>query len=140
VEDAAPRLRRISEADAASPWAPGKWTRKEVIGHLIDSASNNHGRIVRAALQGEVTLPGYAQDEWVRLQDHAGAEWALLVNLWRAYNLHLARVIARVPADKASAVCRIGDNEPLTLGALAEDYLRHLEHHLAQVGSGSPGR
>ena len=133
VEEAAARLRRIPDAEAGRKPGPGKWSTKEVLGHLIDSASNNHGRIVRAALDGQVTLPGYAQDGWVGLQDYADAEWSLLVDLWSSYNRHLARVIARVPAERASAVCRIGDGEPMALGALVEDYLRHLDHHLAQV-------
>jgi DinB family protein len=134
IETALPRLRGLSDADASTPRAPGKWSPKQVIGHLIDSASNNHQRFVRACLQESLEFPGYDQNGCVRLQAPNQADWNVLVSLWAAYNQYLAHVIARIPASKLETPCRIGSGEPVTLRFLAEDYVRHLVHHLEQIG------
>ena len=135
VEAAEIRLRKIGEAESTTPILPGGWSRKQVMGHLIDSASNNHQRFVRAALQTSLEFPGYDQNGNVRVQVPQEADWSLLVSLWAAYNRYLAHIIARLPASKLEAVCRIGSGEPVTLGFLASDYLTHLVHHLRQVGA-----
>ncbi|MGC1255991.1 MAG: hypothetical protein WA867_10585 [Candidatus Acidiferrales bacterium] len=111
VEAAEPRLREISEKTSIQPILPGGWSRKQVIGHLIDSASNNHQRFVRAALQTSLDFPGYDQSGSVRVQAVQGADWKLLVSLWAAYNRYLAHVIAQLPAAIAvstSASDRLG--------------------------------
>ncbi len=128
-----PRLRRIGDTEAASPRAPGKWSRKEVIGHLIDSAGNNLQRIVRAWIAGSLEFPGYAQNEWVQCQDYRAEGWTFLVELWSALNRHLAHVVERIPAEELGARVSIGDNPAVTLDAMVADYLRHLAHHLEQV-------
>ena len=86
----------MSDEYAGVPPSKGKWTPKEVIGHLIDSASNNHGRFVRAAISDEMVFPGYEQDQWVRTQRYNECPWMDLVSLWLGYNNHIARVIERV--------------------------------------------
>lgn len=135
VEIAEPTLRKVSEAESNMPVLKGGWSRKQVIGHLIDSASNNHQRFVRAALQGSLEFPRYDQDGCVRVQAVQSAPWPLLVTLWANYNLYLSHVIAHLPAAQLESVCRIGENEPVTLQFLAEDYLSHLLHHLGQIGA-----
>ena len=135
VDIAEPKLRNIGELESTKPVLAGGWSRKQVIGHLIDSASNNHQRFVRAAQQESLEFPGYDQAANVRIQAPQEAEWALLVSLWAAYNRYLAHVIARLPASKLETVCRIGSGEPVTLGFIATDYLRHLVHHLGQIGA-----
>ncbi|MGA2346928.1 MAG: hypothetical protein ABSF93_13035, partial [Candidatus Sulfotelmatobacter sp.] len=97
IEAAEPRLRQISEAESEKPVLSGGWSRKEVMGHLIDSASNNHQRFVRAALQSSLDFPGYDQDGNTRVQAPKEANWLLLVSLWAAYNRYLAHIIARLP-------------------------------------------
>ena len=134
VETAEPRLRAISELETAKPLLSGGWSRKEVIGHLVDSASNNHQRFVRAALQNSLDFPGYDQDGNASVQAFQEAGWSLLVSLWADYNRYLAHVIAHLPPAKLDTVCRIGSGSPVTLEFLAKDYLRHLMHHLAQIG------
>ena len=118
----------------------GGWSRKQVLGHLIDSASNNHQRFVRATLQGSLDFPGYEQQGWVRVQAVEEAPWPALIDLWTSYNRHLAHVIAHLPPAQLEAACRIGSGEPVTLRFLVEDYLRHLLHHLTQVGAVVPAR
>lgn len=133
IESAEPILRQVTDAESDKPVLKGGWSRKQVIGHLIDSASNNHQRFVRAALQGSLEFPGYEQDGCVRVQAVEGAPWPLLLTLWKNYNLYLAHVIAHLPASQLEAPCRIGASEPVTLKFLAEDYLTHLLHHLRQI-------
>ena len=135
IDSAEPRLREISAIENTKPILSGGWSRRQVLGHLIDSASNNHQRFVRAALQPSLDFPGYDQDGNVRLQAPQEADWSLLVSLWAAYNRYLAHVIARLPAAKLETPCRIGAGEPVTLGFLATDYLAHLLHHLRQIGA-----
>jgi hypothetical protein len=144
IEAAEPRLRGISDSASIRHPAPGKWSSREIIGHLIDSAHINHGRFVRAQFREDLVFPGYAQDAWVRVQGYRDAPWPALIELFVAYNRHVARVIARVPPDVASrprvehnlhelAWQRVPADVPATLGYLMSDYVVHLEHHLAQV-------
>ncbi len=128
-----PKLRAMPQDEAAHKPAPERWSKKEILGHLIDSAANNHQRFVRSQLEGGLTFPGYEQEGWARCQHYASADWGLLIDLWAAYNRHLAEVIALIPADATQDVCRIGSYEPMTLAALAEDYVVHMDHHLAQL-------
>lgn len=123
----------ISEAQAAVPAISGGWSRKEILGHLIDSASNNHQRFVRALLQDELRWPGYDQQGCVRVQRYQDARWTDLIGLWAAYNRFLAHVLRGVPEAKRSTPCWIGEYARMTLEELAADYVIHLEHHLDQL-------
>ncbi|MGC2002742.1 MAG: DinB family protein [Candidatus Acidiferrales bacterium] len=138
VEVAEPRLRQISERESIQPILPGGWSRKQVIGHLIDSASNNHQRFVRAVLQTSLDFPGYDQSRSVRVQAVQSAGWHPLLLLWAAYNRYLAHVIAQLPASKLKTACRIGSGDAVTLEFLVTDYLTHLVHHLNQLGAADP--
>src|SRR5215218_5819838 len=100
IEEASARLLSLTDAEASVPLAEGKWSAKEVIGHLVDSASNNHQRFVRAQLRENLVFEGYAQDEWVRVQSYGEEAWPLLVNLWKLYNLHLAHVCRAAPEQE----------------------------------------
>lgn len=137
VMDAAePRLRSVHETESREPVLAGGWSRKELLGHLIDSAANNHQRFVRAMVQGSLEFPGYEQAENIRVQAPQEADWLMLVSLFASYNRYLAHVIGRISEDRLETVCRIGDREPVTLRFLAEEYLVHLMHHLGQIGLG----
>ena len=144
VEEASARLLSMTEAESRAPLAEGKWSAKEVVGHLVDSASNNHQRFVRAQFKEDLVFEGYAQEEWVRAQAYQEEPWPLLVNLWKFYNLHLAHVIGRAPAGERLRARRehnlheigwapVSREEPATLEHLMRDYVGHLKSHLGQI-------
>ena len=88
--EVADRLRRIDESTASKRPAPGKWSKKEILGHLIDSAANNHQRFVRLQLGPRIDLPEYDGDEWVRVQNYQERSWLQIIDLWQTYNTQLA--------------------------------------------------
>jgi hypothetical protein len=132
LENARPRLVAISEDAAEMRPGPNQWSKKEVLGHLIDSAANNHQRFVRLQNEDGLVLPSYQQNEWVRVQNYVGRDWQELVELWLAYNRHLAHVIRHSDATASRHVWKAPGGE-YDLEFLIEDYLRHLRHHLAQI-------
>lgn len=109
------------------------WSKKEILGHLIDSAANNHQRFIRASCNSAADFPIYNQDEWVRIQWYNDSSWEELVELWFAYNRHLSDLIERIPNDAKSSPCNIGKEGPVTLEFVVKDYLRHLQHHLKNI-------
>jgi hypothetical protein len=126
-------LSRFSEAESEQRPAPDRWTRKEVVGHLIDSASNNHHRFVRGQLTSGQDFPGYEQEQWVRIQGYQSARWSDLIDLWRAYNTHLLHVAGRLTEEGRRAKRRVGGGAEVTLAGLFVDYVDHLEHHLRKM-------
>ena len=133
VEASAERLRAVSGEEAAASPGGGRWSKKQILGHLIDSAANNHQRFVRAQEGTDYAGPRYEQEHWVASQGYAASDWPELVEFWRLYNRHLAQVIRRIPEERLGVNCRIGPAEPVTLGFVVEDYLAHLKHHLSQI-------
>ncbi len=148
VESAAARLCSLDEATVSHRPAPDRWTIKEVIGHLIDSATNNHQRFVRAQAADvpvfaahnrvELVFPAYEQNHWVRSQAYNDVNWVDLVELWRRYNSHLAHVIRSADTGKLLTICVIGDYPPKTLRFLMEDYVVHIKHHLNKIAERLP--
>ncbi|QMV18172.1 DinB family protein [Granulicella sp. 5B5] len=134
IDAAGPIFAQVDEHASLQPLHSGGWSRKQLVGHLIDSASNNHQRFVRASLQPQLNFPGYDQNGNVRVQHFQHASWSMLVSLWHSYNQFLAHVIAHLPESKLQTACRIGVENPVTLEFLATDYVTHLSHHLAQMG------
>jgi hypothetical protein len=126
-------LSRFTEAESEQRPAPERWTKKEVVGHLIDSASNNHQRFVRGQIASGQVFPRYEQEQWVRLQHYQSARWADLIDLWRGFNTHLLHVGACMSEAGQRATCRVGDGEEVTLAWLFVDYVDHLEHHLRKM-------
>ena len=144
IESASQRLQQISEAQSAQPRAEDHWSSKQIIGHLIDSAANNHSRFVLGQMKDDLVFPGYDQNGWVKTNHYQDAPWPQLVELWRAYNLHLQHVMAHSDKSKLNTPCTlhtlqeiafktVPKTEPVTLEYLMKDYVDHLKHHLAQI-------
>jgi hypothetical protein len=145
VRDATPLLREMDEARSRLRPGPGKWCPKEIIGHLIDSASNNHQRFVRAQFQEDLVFSGYEQDAWVSVQRYRDAPWEDLIALWSSFNLHIARIMDFASKDERDrprarhnldeiASKPVPPDQPATLDYFMRDYVGHLKHHLAQIG------
>ena len=126
-------LQKISERDAGVKPSPGKWSQKEELGHLIDSATNNHVRFVRASAEPNFRGPGYEQDVWVSTHGYHEMPWADLLDFWKRYNLFLARLVRRLPESSMSRRCIVGESQPVTLRFLIEDYILHMQHHLDHI-------
>ena len=129
----------ITEKEAGMKPTPRAWSKKEELGHLIDSASNNHIRFVHASLtaeiggSGEFRGSGYEQDRWVDLHGYNEMPWSEIVGFWRQYNDFLAALVRRIPEDRLATPCVVGNSSPVTLGFLIEDYILHMQHHLDHI-------
>ncbi len=137
-------LRRIREALftvspelAELPWREGGWTRKQIMGHLLDSATNNRQRFVRASVAGSYEGPQYGQEEWVAAHGYASQSWDTLLRWWDVEHEILAAVVDRVPEDRLEAICVVGGESPVTLRFLIEDYIEHQLWHLKQLTAGA---
>jgi hypothetical protein len=116
-------------------WREGGWTRKQIVGHLLDSAANNRQRFVRAAIEGLYAGPSYAQDAWVALHGYAHLSWKTLVDWWNVEHEILLAVVERIPEERMNALCTVGEDAPVTLRYLIEDYTRHQFHHFEQINA-----
>jgi len=129
----------ISPELADTPWRVGGWTRKQIVGHLLDSAANNRQRFVRASTaDGAYAGPEYAQDAWVAAHGYSGQSWETLLRWWQAEHEILAAVVDRIPEDRFEAECVVGTNAPVTLRFLIEDYIVHQRWHFAQLAAPAP--
>lgn len=144
IHNVNPEMKQISETNARMERGPGKWSRIEIVGHLIDSATNNHRRFVLAHFQDDLMFDGYSQDDWVRVQDYQHQNWIWLIDFWANYNQLIAEQMDRVPDSvkhrQHSNHClhqiawkTVPANEPATLDYLMKDYVGHLEHHVGQI-------
>jgi hypothetical protein len=129
----------IPDKEAGRSPGPEKWSRKQLLGHLIDSATNNHQRFIRMQLARELKFPGYEQNEWVRLNHYGSRPWKDLVVFWAAYNRHLAAVMEGIaPEALAHTWDKTGDqgDTRYDLEFVATDYVVHLRHHVEQIERG----
>jgi hypothetical protein len=144
VREAVPALLALGDETSARRPAPGKWSPREILGHLVDSASNNHRRFVVAQRTDDLAFDGYDPDAWVADQHYQDAPWQDLVTLWASFNRHLARVMAAVPPAALArprsrhtlhriAWQEVAENEATSLDYLMRDYVGHLRHHVAQL-------
>jgi hypothetical protein len=133
VDRAALVFRSWGDSDVVRSRGVDKWTRKQDLGHLVDSAANNHQRFVRARFTSPFVWPGYDQLEWVSLHRYSERPWDELVDLWVALNRQVAAAVDSLPAEKLQTTCVIGQEKPAPLEWWVEDYLRHMKHHLEQI-------
>ena len=144
VVSAKARLGDMSETESRQKSSPDDWSPAEVLGHLIDSAANNHQRFVRAQFTDDLVFSGYQQNQWVDSQKYSDEPWSDVIQLWSAYNLHLLHVASVIPEDVLTkarsphtldqiAFNLVDKNDPATLEYLIRDYVDHLRHHLNQI-------
>jgi hypothetical protein len=144
IESTAKQLQEMSAEQSELPRAEGKWSPKEIIGHLIDSASNNHQRFVRAQFSDDLIFAGYEQEGWVRVQNYQGELWSELVQLWKLYNQHILHLMSLIPEDTRLklryrhnlhqiASDSLTEDEPVTLDWFMRDYVEHMKKHLGQI-------
>jgi hypothetical protein len=144
VESTATRLLSLSEEQIQEARGEDKWTRKQILGHLIDSAANNHLRFVRAQFTNALVFPGYEQERWVDVQHYNDEDWSQLVQLWKLYNLHLAHLASFISPESLRsertehnldviAWQAVDKREPVTLEYFIRDYAGHMRHHLDQI-------
>src|SRR5271169_3891083 len=97
IEEVPPRLSKLAQSQAELKPAPSKWSPKEELGHLLDSAANNHQRIVRAQLEDRPAMPGYDGPAWVELHAYQKRDWRELVETWVALNRQLLAAAETAP-------------------------------------------
>lgn len=124
-----PRLLAVSDAEAETV-VGSRWNRKELVGHLLDSALNNHQRFVRLRAGDLVGFAGYEADPWVEAGAYRHADWGQLVALWYGFNLQVATVIQALPAEAAG---HRWTDKGVDLAWLVQDYTAHLLHHLERL-------
>ncbi len=144
IEVASERLLEMSSAASQLPRADGKWSPKEIVGHLIDSASNNHQRFVRSQFSDDLVFAGYEQEGWVRVQHYQGEPWPELVQLWKLYNQHILHLMSFIPEETRLKLRHkhnlhqiaseaLSESEPVTLDWFMRDYVDHMKKHLKQI-------
>jgi nitroreductase len=128
------RLAAVSRRRADAKLTPESWSAKQELGHLIDSAANNHQRIVRAQLENNLALPGYDGDQWVALHGYQNRDWIELIAHWRAGNSQLLAAVEMAPDVAWSHTLSVGGSDPMTLAFVLDDYVDHMASHLSHIG------
>jgi len=134
IDEIPSRLNKLSQPQVDLKPSPSKWSPKEELGHLLDSAANNHQRIVRTQLADKPRMPGYDGNAWVKLHNYQQRNWQEMIELWRTLNRQLLAAAEAVPDSAWSRTCTIADSQPLTLKFVFEDYIDHMLHHLNHIG------
>jgi hypothetical protein len=132
VDESSTRFKALTEDEWNKRIAPDKWSKKEILGHLIDSAANNHQIFVRVQFEDDQIIT-YNQNKWMESQSYQNADIKNLIKLWRNYNKHLAYIIKVIPEEHYNRKCDIRIDQPVTLQWLVNDYALHLEHHVKQI-------
>jgi uncharacterized damage-inducible protein DinB len=134
VDQLPARLTNLSDDQVQRKRSSSEWSIKEELGHLLDSAANNHQRIVRAQLENNPAMPDYDGDQWVALHRYQDRDWSSLIAIWVGLNRQLLAAAEAVPNSAWSRTCTIADSAPLTLQFVFDDYLDHMLHHLRHMG------
>ena len=133
LEEVHQAIRSVPESMADVPWREGGWTRKQIVGHLLDSAANNRQRFVRASTGGSYFGPNYAQDDWVAAHGYSDQPWTTLLEWWQTEHEILKAVVDRIPEDRLETRCILDESAPVTLRYLIEDYVEHQKWHVKQL-------
>jgi DinB superfamily len=133
IDSVLPQLRQITDAEASVKQRPEKWSYKEILGHLIDSACNNQQKFVRTMQQQHLNFVGYKQDTWVALQQYNTVDWLTIIEIWVAYNRQIAHIIESVDPSVLHHTVSIEGSESFSLQFIMTDYVEHLKHHLKAI-------
>lgn len=125
-------MQKLNPEVASRKPAPDKWSKKEILGHLVDSAYNNIQRVVRSKFNKAHAFPPWDQEEWMSVQQYSQAEWQEVIDMFVLNNRQFCRAIDNLPPEAFKAECNMGDG-PVTLEFVLTDYLRHMKHHSAQL-------
>jgi hypothetical protein len=125
-------LTQIKEEEFQKKDKPNKWSKKEILGHLIDSATNNHQRFVRSQFEDTPVIP-YNQDLWNKHSYYNSIKSEQLINFWLFYNKQILELFNQIPNSLLSNKCNTGGESSFTIAFLFNDYIEHLEHHLKQI-------
>ena len=140
IDEIPEKIANLSADKLAEKNNPEKWSKKEILGHLCDSAFNNHCRFITAQSAKEpVKISPYEQNEWVTLNAYQKMNMSDIINLWVLLNKQILLVVENMPEEKLAVQCdlggaafREGENiKPLLW--LIEDYVIHMEYHLKQI-------
>lgn len=126
-----PNLLTNIDDDTFNQKTKDKWSKKEIIGHLIDSATNNHQRFVRAQFEEKPNI-AYDQNNWNRYNYYQEIDKKQIIDFWTVYNKQILELVSRISQDNLQRECLVG-GQSLTIEFLINDYITHLEHHLEQV-------
>ena len=132
LQEIPPLLQQVREGEFSFKPSPQKWSKKEILGHLVDSAANNHQRFIRVQYEERPSLR-YNQDQWNSLSHYNEKNTPELIQFWVLYNQHLLHILRNLRADSLKKECDAGGTHPVTLEWLIDDYVQHLEHHLHQL-------
>jgi hypothetical protein len=134
IERVPDRLEKLAKEKLECKPTPSTWSPKEELGHLLDSAANNHQRIVRGQLDNSPAMSGYDQNGWVAVHAYQRRDWKELVEVWQALNRQLLAAAEAVPDSAWSKTLTVAGSEPLTLEFIFDDYVAHMVHHLQHIG------
>ncbi|MCP1095181.1 DinB family protein [Bacillaceae bacterium OS4b] len=110
---------------------PHKWSKKEILGHLCDSALNNMNRFIKIQYEEHpYVIQSYNQEQWVLVQNYQERPLDEIVNLFCTLNKQIIHIITNTPNDRLSNLCDIGNNQLKSMEWLIKDYLDHMEHHI----------
>jgi len=133
-----PRLSALGENDVTAHRNSQNRNIKQIVGHLVDSASNNTHRIVHLQYQpSPFAFPCYASfgnnDRWIAIQNYESENWKHLVQLWKYSNLHIIHVIHNVNEEKLENQWISAKGDYISLKSMIIDYLRHFKLHLGEI-------
>jgi hypothetical protein len=124
------RLHGLKEEVVSIKPSPAKWSKKEILGHLIDSAQSNIRRFIVAQYEEQPYIR-YNQDAWVAISGYQQLEFKSIVDLWKLINLHIVHILSNLTPEMAERKCQT--EAVHTVEHLAKDYIKHLRHHVHQV-------
>ncbi len=126
-------LNALNDFEASAKLLPHQWSKKEILGHLCDSAINNYTRVIKIQLCKSVyIMERYAQNEWVRLADYQTRDWLDIINLWLSLNNSFIAVVENTPENSLMHIADF-EGQSLSLEFIITDYIDHMKHHLNQI-------